>query len=55
MYFECQQIVRDEGGVVIPMFADQLMAVSKNLRHSKKVAGNWEMDGSRMAERWWFN
>jgi len=54
MYFECQQIVGDEGGVVVPMFADQLIAVTNKLGHPKKVAGNWEMDGSRMAERWWF-
>ena len=54
LYFECQKIVRDEGGVVIPMFADNLIGASKKLGHPKKVAGNWEMDGCRMAERWWF-
>ena len=28
MYFEMQQIVRDEGGVVVPMFANNVWAAS---------------------------
>jgi len=55
MYFECQKIVRDESGCVIPMFADLLIGASKKLGHPEKIAGNWEMDGERMMERWWFN
>jgi len=54
MYYECQQIVRDEGFSVIYMFGDQLIAANKKLGHAEKIAGNWEMDGARMAERWWF-
>ena len=54
MYRECQKIVRDEGGVVIPIFADWVEASSTKLRHGKKVAGNWELDGQKLTERWWF-
>lgn len=54
MYYECQKILRDECSSIIYMFGDQLIAANKKLGHPEKVAGNWEMDGARMAERWWF-
>jgi len=53
LYVECQRIVRDEGGVVIPMFANWIEAATVKLR-IESPAGNWEMDGNRAAERWWF-
>jgi peptide/nickel transport system substrate-binding protein len=53
MYVEMQQIVRDDGGAIIPMFAKDLQAASKKLRHGK-IAANYEMDGMRASERWWF-
>jgi peptide/nickel transport system substrate-binding protein len=53
MYAEMQLIVRDEGGVVVPVFADFLMAASSKLDHGP-VASNTEMDGLRIPERWWF-
>ena len=53
MYAEMQLIVRDEGGTVIPIFADYLMAGSDKLAHGP-VATNTEMDGLRLPERWWF-
>jgi len=53
MYGECQKIVRDEGGVIVPMFADYVEASSDKLHHGK-VAGNWELDGQKLPERWWF-
>lgn len=53
LYVECQRIVRDEGAVVIPVFANNIEAASQKLRF-ENVAGNWEMDGHRAAERWWF-
>ena len=54
LYYECQKIVKDEGGVPVPMFADLLIGANKKLAYTKKIAGNWEMDGCRMPERWWF-
>lgn len=53
MYVEMQRIVRDEGGVVVPMFAADLAAASDKLRF-ENVAADWEMDGMRAPERWWF-
>ncbi|MEQ8813943.1 MAG: ABC transporter substrate-binding protein [Thalassobaculum sp.] len=53
MYREMQTIVRDEGGVVVPMFANYVGASSTKLAHDK-LAGNWDMDGHKAVERWWF-
>ena len=55
MYGEMQQIVRDDGGVVIPMFAAYVMAHSKKIAHDENVGSNWTMDGFRAPERWWFS
>jgi peptide/nickel transport system substrate-binding protein len=54
MYFECQALVSDDGGTLLPMFANNIHAVSKKIGHDAKVAGNWENDGNKNAERWWF-
>ncbi|MFT5220093.1 MAG: peptide/nickel transport system substrate-binding protein [Gammaproteobacteria bacterium] len=54
MYYECQTLVSDDGGSLIPMFANNIHAVSKKIGHDEKVAGNWEFDGNKSAERWWF-
>lgn len=53
MYAEMQKIVRDEGGAVISMFADRVEAISSKIRY-ENLAGNWELDGERCSERWWF-
>jgi peptide/nickel transport system substrate-binding protein len=53
MYVECQRIVRDEGATPVPAFALQLSAASKKMAF-KNPAANWEFDGFRLAERWWF-
>ena len=54
MYYETQQIVSDDGGALIPMFANYIHAVSKKIGHDEQVAGNWEYDGNKNVERWWF-
>ena len=53
MYFEMQQIVRDEGGVVVPMFANYVFAMADKVQHGP-LAGNWDMDGTKYIEKWWF-
>ncbi|MDM8551011.1 ABC transporter substrate-binding protein [Desulfobacterales bacterium HSG2] len=53
MYVEMQQIVRDEGGVVVPMFATDLSAATDKIAHDP-LAVNWELDGLKCSERWWF-
>ncbi|MEL6532905.1 MAG: ABC transporter substrate-binding protein, partial [Pseudomonadota bacterium] len=55
MYFEMQQIVSEEGGIIIPMFANYVGAYSDSLGVPEVVAGNWRNDGHRLGERWWFN
>ena len=53
MYVEMQRIVRDEGGVVVPRFSSDRAAPSDKVDHGK-LAANWELDGFRAPERWWF-
>ncbi|MBW2059475.1 MAG: ABC transporter substrate-binding protein [Deltaproteobacteria bacterium] len=53
MYVEMQRIVCDEGGVVVPMFADIVEAATKKLKF-ENFAGSMELDGMKLAERWWF-
>ena len=54
MYGEMQQILRDEGGVVVPMFANYVFAHSTNVAHDEQMGGNWDLDGQKCVERWWF-
>lgn len=54
MYVEMQRIVSNEGGQVVPVFAADLLAASDKLGHGK-VAANWDADGYRLADRWWFS
>ena len=53
MYVECQRIVRDEGGVIVFMFKDNVDAANTRVKF-KNVAGNYGCDRLRNAERWWF-
>ncbi len=54
IYQEMQSICRDEGGSVIPCFANNVDAASDKLGHPEKMGGNFELDGSRSIARWWF-
>ena len=54
MYVEMQRIVRDEGGVVVPLFNNYVFASTDKLAHGP-LQGNWDMDGSKLTERWWFS
>ena len=53
MYVEMQRIVSDEGGVVVPMFNNYVMGLSKGVAHDE-MGANWSFDGFRAIERWWF-
>jgi peptide/nickel transport system substrate-binding protein len=53
MYHEMQLLVRDEGGVVVPLFANDLFAITDNVRHGDLATVN-EVDGRLFFERWWF-
>lgn len=54
-YFELQEIVSYKGSTIIPMFANYVYATKKNIGMPEQPASNWDMDGERWAERWWFN
>ena len=54
IYREMQQIVRDEGGVIVWAFANYVYAMSDKVQHGENVAANWALDGGRFVERWWF-
>lgn len=53
MYEEMQHVVSDDGGVVIPMFANHVHAIGANVGHAEQLSGVWELDGGRCIERWW--
>ncbi len=53
MYWEMQELVHDDGGALLPMFAAWVMALSNKIGHGE-MAVNWDMDGERWSERWWF-
>ena len=53
MYWEMQKILHEEGATVIPVFANELYAHTDKLAHGT-IAGNLEMDGFHLIERWWF-
>jgi peptide/nickel transport system substrate-binding protein len=54
MYKESQMLLNDDGGALIPMFANYIMGLSKEVATGENVAANWELDGDRAGERWWF-
>ncbi len=54
MYGEMQTIVSNDGGVIIPMFANNIHARSSKIAHAAKMGANLGMDGWKPIERWWF-
>ena len=54
LYVEMQRIVHDEGGVCLPLFQADTMAHSDKLHVPEVIGNNWELDGHKHAERWWF-
>lgn len=59
MYREAQMIIRDDGGHVVPAFANLVQVVSnkvgvpKNSAGGWNIAGSWELDGGHFIKRWW--
>jgi peptide/nickel transport system substrate-binding protein len=54
MYREMQELCRDDGGAVIPMYANFVWANTDKIGRGATMAANWELDGNRCIERWWF-
>lgn len=55
LYAECQALIAEEGGMIAPVWADLLDAKSNKVSTGEQVSGDWDLDGNRCAERWWFN
>ena len=54
LYYEMQLLLWEEGAQVITMFADHVMAASDKVKFPPNLRANFELDGMRAAERWWF-
>lgn len=52
-YREMQEILRVDGAVIVPMFANFVQAVSNRVVSPERIGNLWAMDNARMAERWW--
>lgn len=55
IYHEMQRILSERGSTVIPMYANFVDAASTALAHGENIGNNYQLDGSRIAERWWFS
>jgi len=53
MMAEMQLLIHDDGGSVVPAFANWNLALSDKIGHGK-IAGQWDNDARRCTERWWF-
>ena len=47
-------LCRDDGGSIVPFFRNRVMGRRDNVMHAESIASNWELDGARGYERWWF-
>lgn len=54
LYAEMQEICKDNGGTIVPMFNQIVEAHSTKLAHGP-ISAHMEMDGHKNVERWWFN
>jgi len=54
LYSEAQQLIHDDGGAIVAMWANFILAHTKSLAHGPDIAANWENDGNKISERWWF-
>ena len=54
IYVEMQRIIHNEGGVCLPLFQSDTMAHTDKLAVPEVIGNNWELDGHKNAERWWF-
>ena len=54
MYAEMQQLCSDEGGSLVPVFNDQVMAMSDKIGTPEHIAAHRHWDGYQAADKWWF-
>ena len=54
IYVDMQQLVSDDGGVIVPMYANYVSVRRAEVQHGEKISSMSELDGSKCGERWWF-
>lgn len=54
LYAEMMTLCKDDGGTIVPFFRNRVYARSAAVARGPDISGNWELDGARSAERWWF-
>ncbi|WP_181182211.1 MULTISPECIES: ABC transporter substrate-binding protein [unclassified Mesorhizobium] len=55
MYREMQTMYREEGGQIVVFFTNIVDATQENVMHPDQMSSNWELDGGRAYQRWWFD
>ena len=54
IYVEMQRIIHHEGGVCLPLFQSDVFAHHERVMMPEVIGNNWELDGGKSGERWWF-
>lgn len=54
LYGEMQTLVSNDGGAIVPFFANDVFAVSDKVAFDR-ASNNYEVDGRMFFERWWFS
>lgn len=54
VYREMQQLCRDEGGTIVAFFQSFLSTRNERVKHQANVTSEWQLDGGRAYQRWWF-
>lgn len=53
MYAEMQQLVHDDGGLINIVFSTYVNANNKTQLAHGEIGANWDLDGMKIAQRWW--
>ncbi|MCP4984247.1 MAG: peptide ABC transporter substrate-binding protein, partial [Gammaproteobacteria bacterium] len=54
IYVDMQKIVNTDGGLILPLFLSDVMAINDKIGLPDQIGNNWELDGMKNTERWWF-
>ncbi|MEY8800334.1 ABC transporter substrate-binding protein [Leisingera sp. XS_AS12] len=52
LYWECQRLLSEDGGLIAPVWAD-FLDVKSNKIAAGEISSDWDLDGARASERWW--
>ena len=52
-YYDLQDMMRDEGTLVVPVFGDFSHVMHRRLASPARLGTLWPLDNARLAERWW--